>query len=103
MMTPGEMAKKVGAGLLSFPVTHFSDQLDFQPRPYQEHIAWLLWVQPAGFIVAGGTAEFFSLTTTEFSAVVRAGVLDTAQQLAVIAGCEDGTAMASDLAQTAQH
>jgi 5-dehydro-4-deoxyglucarate dehydratase len=103
MMAPQEMAKKVGAGLLSFPVTHFNDQLDFQPKPYQEHIAWLLSHQPAGLFVAGGTGEFFSLTPTEFSAVVRAGVEQTAQQVPVIAGCGYGTAMAKELAQAAEH
>src|SRR5271155_4086170 len=103
MMTPGEMAKQVGAGLLSFPVTHFSDQLDFQPKPYQEHIAWLLAHKPAGLFVAGGTGEFFSLTPTEFSAVVRAGVVQTAQQVPVIAGCGYGTAMARELAQSAEQ
>jgi 5-dehydro-4-deoxyglucarate dehydratase len=103
MMTPGEMAKQVGAGLLSFPVTHFSDQLDFQTKPYQEHIAWLLSHKPAGLFVAGGTGEFFSLTPTEFSTVVRAGVAQTAQQVPVIAGCGYGTAMARELAQAAEQ
>ncbi len=103
MMTPGEMAKQVGAGLLSFPVTHFSDQLDFQTKPYQEHIAWLLSHKPAGLFVAGGTGEFFSLTPTEFSAVVRAGVAQTAQQVPVIAGCGYGTAIARELAQAAEQ
>ncbi len=103
MMTPEEMAKKVGAGLLSFPVTHFNDQLDFQPKPYQEHIAWLLSHQPAGLFVAGGTGEFFSLTPAEFSAVVRAGVAQTAQQVPVIAGCGYGTAMAKEFAQAAEQ
>jgi 5-dehydro-4-deoxyglucarate dehydratase len=103
MMTPDEMAKKVGAGLLSFPVTHFNHQLDFQPKPYQEHIAWLLSHQPAGLFAAGGTGEFFSLTPTEFSAVVRAGVTQTAQQVPVIAGCGYGTAMAKELAQAAEQ
>ena len=27
MMSPEEFAKKIGAGLLSFPVTHFTDSL----------------------------------------------------------------------------
>ena len=103
MMTPGEMAKQVGAGLLSFPVTHFSDQLDFQTKPYQEHIAWLLSHKPAGLFVAGGTGEFFSLTPTEFSTVVRAGVAQTAQQVPVIAGCGYGTAIARELAQAAEQ
>ena len=102
-MAPGEMAKRVGEGLLSFPVTHFDKKLEFQLKPYQEHIAWLLSHKPAGLFAAGGTGEFFSLTPAEFSAVVRAGVTQTAQQVPVIAGCGYGTAMARELAQAAEQ
>jgi 5-dehydro-4-deoxyglucarate dehydratase len=102
-MAPVEMAKKVGEGLLSFPVTHFNDKLEFQPKPYQEHIAWLLSYKPAGLFVAGGTGEFFSLTPTEFSAVVKAGVAQTAGAAPVIAGCGYGTAMAKEFAKAAEE
>src|SRR5580658_4422010 len=101
-MDPAEMAKRVGEGLLSFPVTHFSEQLEWEPKPYQEHIAWLLSHKPAGLFVAGGTGEFFSLTPIEFSAVVQAGVTQTAGQVPVIAGCGYGTAMAKELAKSAE-
>ena len=80
-MSPAEMAKGIGAGLLSFPVTHFSPQLEWEAKPYQAHIAWLLSHQPAGLFVAGGTGEFFSLNPTEFSAVVQAGVAQVFVQL----------------------
>jgi len=102
MMQPVEMAKKVGEGLLSFPVTHFNDKMEFQPKPYQEHIAWLLSFKPAGLFVAGGTGEFFSLTPTEFSSVVQAGVAQTAGAAPVIAGCGYGTAIAKELAKAAE-
>ena len=101
-MDPGEMAKRVGEGLLSFPVTHFDENLEFRLRPYQEHIAWLLSHQPAGLFAAGGTGEFFSLTLAEFSAVVRAAVDQTARQAPVIAGCGYGTAMAKEFAKAAE-
>jgi 5-dehydro-4-deoxyglucarate dehydratase len=100
---PGEMAKKVGEGLLSFPVTHFGDNLEFKPKPYQEHIAWLLSFKPAGLFVAGGTGEFFSLTLSEYSAVVQAGVAQTAGAAPVIAGCGYGTAMAKEFAKAAEE
>jgi 5-dehydro-4-deoxyglucarate dehydratase len=100
---PGEMAKKVGEGLLSFPVTHFGDNLEFKPKPYQEHIAWLLSYKPAGLFVAGGTGEFFSLTLSEYSAVVQAGVAQTAGAAPVIAGCGYGTAMAKEFAKAAEE
>jgi 5-dehydro-4-deoxyglucarate dehydratase len=102
-MDPGEMAKRVGAGLLSFPVTHFGENFEFQPKPYQGHIAWLLSHQPAGLFAAGGTGEFFSLTLSEFSSVVRAAVAQTAKQVPLVAGCGYGTAMAIEFAQAAEE
>jgi 5-dehydro-4-deoxyglucarate dehydratase len=102
-MEPGEMAKRVGEGLLSFPVTHFGEKLDFNPKPYKEHIAWLLSHKPAGLFVAGGTGEFFSLTPAEFAAVVHAGVSQTARQVPVVAGCGYGTAMAREFAAAAEQ
>jgi 5-dehydro-4-deoxyglucarate dehydratase len=102
-LSPPEMAKKVGEGLLSFPVTHFGDDFEFQPKPYQEHIAWLLSYKPAGLFVAGGTGEFFSLTPSEYSAVVQAGVAQTAGKTPVIAGCGYGTAMAKEFAKAAEE
>ena len=101
-MDPGEMAKRVGEGLLSFPVTHFGENLEFQPKPYQEHIAWLLSHKPAGLFAAGGTGEFFSLTLSEFSSVVRAAVAQTAKQVPLVAGCGYGTAMAKEFAKAAE-
>jgi 5-dehydro-4-deoxyglucarate dehydratase len=102
-MQPGEMARRIGEGLLSFPVTHFDQQFVWQQKPYQEHIAWLLSHQPAGLFVAGGTGEFFSLTPGEFAAVVKAGVAQTSGQVPVIAGCGYGTAMAKEFAAAAEE
>jgi 5-dehydro-4-deoxyglucarate dehydratase len=102
-MEPEEMAKQVGAGLLSFPVTHFGENFEFQPKPYQEHVAWLLSHKPAGLFAAGGTGEFFSLTLSEFSTVVRAAVVQTAKQVPLVAGCGYGTAMAKEFAIAAEE
>ena len=65
-MSPKEFATKIGAGLLSFPVTHFTDAYTFDEGPYREHLDWLLQFKPAGLFAAGGTGEFFSLTLQEF-------------------------------------
>ncbi len=102
-MEPQEMAKKVGEGLLSFPVTHFGENFEFKPKPYQEHIEWLLSYKPAGLFAAGGTGEFFSLTLTEYAAVVKAAVAQTAHQAPLVAGCGYGTAMAKEFACAAEQ
>jgi 5-dehydro-4-deoxyglucarate dehydratase len=100
-VNPNELAKKIGEGLLSFPVTHFNPEHSFDAAPYRQHISWLLEYQPAGLFAAGGTGEFFSLTLSEFSQVVRAAVEETAGKVPVLAGCGYGTAMAIEFAKTA--
>jgi 5-dehydro-4-deoxyglucarate dehydratase len=101
-MAPEELAKKIGSGLLSFPVTHFTEGLDFTEGPYREHIEWLLEHNPAGLFAAGGTGEFFSLTMPEFGSVVSAAVQQTKGRVPVVAGCGYGTAIAKQFARTAE-
>jgi 5-dehydro-4-deoxyglucarate dehydratase len=102
-MSPKECAQRIGAGLLSFPVTHFSaDGSAFDEPKYREHIEWLLGYKAAGLFAAGGTGEFFSLTLDEFSRVVAAAVAQTNGRVPVLAGCGYGTAMAREFAQAAE-
>jgi 5-dehydro-4-deoxyglucarate dehydratase len=101
-MSPQDFARQIGAGLLSFPVTHFTPDHAFDAAPYRQHIDWLLEHKPAGLFAAGGTGEFFSLTLSEFSDVVSAAVSQTAGRVPVVAGCGYGTAMAKEFAQAAE-
>ena len=101
-MTPAEMAATIGKGLLSFPVTNFDAQYQFAETDYREHCAWMLQHELAGLFAAGGTGEFFSLTPAEVARVVKAAVEETAGKTPVIAGAGYGTAMAVDLAQSAE-
>ena len=101
-ISPEEFASKIGAGLLSFPVTHFTDALAFDEHAYRAHIDWLLEHKPAGLFAAGGTGEFFSLTLQEFSSVVTAAVEQANHRVPVTAGCGYGTAMAMQFAQAAE-
>jgi 5-dehydro-4-deoxyglucarate dehydratase len=98
-MTPTEMARQIGGGLLSFPVTHFR-----RPAPVRRAVlsrALRLDAQHelAGLFAAGGTGEFFSLTPPEVARVVKAAVEETAGKIPVVAGCGYGTAIAVDLAR----
>jgi 5-dehydro-4-deoxyglucarate dehydratase len=102
-LSPRELAQKIGEGLLSFPVTHFTDRCAFDEGPYREHISWLLAHKPAGLFAAGGTGEFFSLTLGEFRSVVSAAVKETAGRAPVLAGCGYGTAMAKEFARAAEE
>jgi 5-dehydro-4-deoxyglucarate dehydratase len=102
-LTPLDMARQVGSGLLSFPVTHFDHQLEFDEAAFRAHISWLLEYKPAALFAPGGTGEFFSLTLEEFSAVVRAAVAETAGRVPVLAGCGYGTRVAVQFAQAADR
>lgn len=97
--TPTEMARRIGEGLLSFPVTHFDVANRFDADRYRAHCAWLMEHELAGLFAAGGTGEFFSLTPKEVVAVASAAVAQSAGRLPVIAGCGYGTAMAVELAR----
>ena len=101
-MDPQHLAKTIGAGLLSFPVTHFTADGAFNESSYRTHLAWMLAYKPAGLFAAGGTGEFFSLTLDEFSAVVKAAVSEVAGKVPVLAGCGYGTAMAIQFARAAE-
>ena len=39
--SPTELVETLGTGLLSFPVTHFDADLQFDEPAYREHLAWL--------------------------------------------------------------
>jgi 5-dehydro-4-deoxyglucarate dehydratase len=101
-MDPKQLAQTIGSGLLSFPVTHFTEDNVFDESSYREHISWLIDHKPAGLFAAGGTGEFFSLTLTEFSKVVAAAVHENSGRVPVLAGCGYGTAMAIEFARTAE-
>ncbi len=101
-MSPTDMARHLGGGLLSFPVTHFDEEGQFLEGPYREHCAWMLGHELTGLFAAGGTGEFFSLTPAEVATVVAAAVAEAGGKLPVISGCGYGTAIATGIARDAE-
>ncbi|WBY09827.1 5-dehydro-4-deoxyglucarate dehydratase [Sphingomonas sp. 7/4-4] len=101
-MSPADMARTLGGGLLSFPVTHFDADGAFLEGPYRAHCAWMLSHELAGLFAAGGTGEFFSLTPNEVVNVVRAAAAEANGKLPVISGCGYGTAIAVEIARGAE-
>lgn len=102
-LAPNEMARKIGAGLLSFPVTHFDDDFCFNEDAYREHCSWMAGYDVAGLFAAGGTGEFFSLTPDEIERVVGAAAAEVGGRVPLLSGCGYGTAIAVDLAQRAER
>ncbi|WP_183692904.1 5-dehydro-4-deoxyglucarate dehydratase [Rhizobium leguminosarum] len=101
MMNPIELKKAVGSGLLSFPVTHFDDQLKFDEPKYRRHVEWLAGYDAAALFAAGGTGEFFSLNPAEIPQVIRAAKA-SAGKTPIISGTGYGTSLAIEIAQAAE-
>lgn len=100
---PNQLAARLGSGLLSFPVTHFREDLGFDEARYREHINWLASFEIAGLFAAGGTGEFFSLTPPEVEKVVAAAVSEAPAELPVVAPAGYGTGMAVEMARSAER
>ncbi|WP_182177902.1 5-dehydro-4-deoxyglucarate dehydratase [Methylobacterium radiotolerans] len=101
-MNPAEMARVLGSGLLSFPVTHFRDDLTFDETAYRDNLGRLADYKVSGLFAAGGTGEFFSLTPAEIDRVLRAAVEETRGRTPVIAPAGQGTALAVEMARAAE-
>ena len=100
---PENLKAGVGAGLLSFPVTHFTTDGAFDPEGYRAHVAYLIDHAPAALFAAGGTGEFFSLGLGEYEHVIRSAVETAAGRTPVIAGVGYGTALAIEFASRAER
>ena len=100
--SPTDLAAQLKSGLLSFPVTHFTDDLEFDEEGYRKHLAWLAEYPVAGLFAAGGTGEGFSLTFEETDRVVRAAVEEVAGAVPVLAPATGSTANAVAQAKAAE-
>ena len=100
-MNPNELKKAVGSGLLSFPVTHFNQDLTFDEAKYRSHVEWLAGYDAAALFAAGGTGEFFSLNPSEIPQVVRAAKA-AAGNTPIISGTGYGTSLAVEIAKSAE-
>ncbi|CAH0342853.1 5-dehydro-4-deoxyglucarate dehydratase [Rhizobium sp. CECT 9324] len=101
-MTPQEIKVALGAGLLSFPVTHFDSEGQFQPDSYGKHVEWLSGYDAPVLFAAGGTGEFFSLSPSEIPRIV-ATAKEAAGKTAIVSGCGYGTEMAIEIARAAEQ
>ena len=102
-MSPADMAKAIGQGLLCFPVTHFNQDYSFNEKSYRDHCGWMMQHEVAAVFAAGGTGEFFSLTPDEVEQVCRAAAEEANNRLPVIAAAGYGTAIAIEMAKAASR
>jgi 5-dehydro-4-deoxyglucarate dehydratase len=100
-MTPQEIKVALGAGLLSFPVTHFDDDGNFKSDSYAQHVEWLSGFDAPVLFAAGGTGEFFSLTPSEVPRIVAAAK-EAVGRTAIVSGCGYGTEVAIEIARSVE-
>ncbi|SDG86929.1 5-dehydro-4-deoxyglucarate dehydratase [Pelagibacterium luteolum] len=101
-MNPQDVKHALGAGLLSFPVTHFDAEGRFNAKSYQDHVAWLSGFEATTLFAAGGTGEFFSLTPEEIPTIVSAAKEASGGKTAIVSGCGYGTEMAISIAKAVE-
>jgi 5-dehydro-4-deoxyglucarate dehydratase len=101
--SPTDLAAQLKSGLLSFPVTHFTDDLAFDEAGYRKHLTWLAEYPVAGLFAAGGTGEGFSLTFEETDRVVRTAVEEVAGAVPVLAPATGSTSNAIAQAKAAKE
>jgi 5-dehydro-4-deoxyglucarate dehydratase len=102
-MTPQELQRALSSGLLSFPLTDFDADLQFNPRGYAERLEWLMPYGATVLFAAGGTGEFFSLEPGEYAQVVRTAADTCRGRVPIVAGAGGGTTLAIKYAQEAER
>lgn len=102
-MNPQELKSIVGNGLLSFPVTDFDAQGDFNAKGYAARLEWLAPYGASALFAAGGTGEYFSLSGAEYGDVVRTAVTTCRGKVPIIAGAGGPTRTAIAHAQEAER
>jgi 5-dehydro-4-deoxyglucarate dehydratase len=102
-MTPQELKSIMSNGLLSFPLTDFDADGNFNARGYAERLEWLAPYGASALFAAGGTGEFFSLTADEYPGIIRTAVDTCRGKVPIIAGAGGPTRFAIQCAQEAER
>jgi len=102
-MNPQELKQVLSSGLLSFPITDFDAEGNFRADTYAARLDWLAPYGASALFAAGGTGEFFSLTPTEYSDVIRTAVDTCRGKVPIRAGAGGPTRVAIAYAQEAER
>jgi 5-dehydro-4-deoxyglucarate dehydratase len=102
-MSPQDLKTIIGSGLLSFPLTDFDAQGDFDPKGYAARLEWLAPYGATALFAAGGTGEFFSLTADEYPRIIKTAVDTCRGKVPIIAGAGGPTRFAIQCAQEAER
>ena len=102
-MNPQDLKTIVSDGLLSFPVTDFDQQGNFNPKGYAERLEWLAPYGATALFAAGGTGEFFSIDGHEYPEIIKTAVQTCKGKVPIIAGAGGSTRFAIECAQEAER
>ncbi len=102
-MTPQDLKTIIGSGLLSFPLTDFDAQGEFDAAGYAARLEWLAPYGASALFAAGGTGEFFSLTGDEYPRIIRTAVDTCRGKVPIIAGAGGPTRFAIECARAAEQ
>jgi 5-dehydro-4-deoxyglucarate dehydratase len=84
------------SGLLSFPLTPFSDEDTVDTDVLAEHIEAHVAAKPAGFFVACGTGEFTALSFDEYRTVLSTAIRVVNGRMPVFSGVGGGPRIARE-------
>lgn len=101
-MQPNDLKKILSSGLLSFPVTDFDAEGNFNKKTYIERLEWLAPYGASALFAAGGTGEFFSLTPEEYPEIIKTAVDTCRGQVPILAGVGGPTRVAAAYAKEAE-
>ncbi|MFD6919250.1 5-dehydro-4-deoxyglucarate dehydratase [Streptomyces sp. NPDC059944] len=93
----------MASGVLSFPLTSFTDEGDLDREAYRAYLARQLATGPGAVFPACGTGEFSGLDEDEYRSVVADTVLIADGRLPVVAGVGYGWAQALRFARIAEE
>lgn len=101
-MQPNDLKKILSSGLLSFPITDFDAEGNFNKKSYIERLEWLSPFGASALFAAGGTGEFFSLTPQEYPEIIKTAVDTCRGQVPILAGVGGPTRVAAAYAKEAE-
>ena len=102
-MNPQDLKSIMGSGLLSFPLTDFDAEGNFDKKGYTRRLEWLAPYGASALFAAGGTGEFFSLTADEYPEIIKTAVDTCRGKVPIIAGAGGPTRTAIAHAQEAER
>jgi 5-dehydro-4-deoxyglucarate dehydratase len=102
-MNPQDLKQIISSGLLSFPLTDFDSEGNFNEKGYRARLDWLAPYGATALFAAGGTGEFFSLTGDEYPRIIKAAVDQCRGKVPIIAGAGGPTRFSIACAKAAEE